>query len=159
MQFRTGCKFWWIAALAAAVDRFSKVWASQVLQAGGAQTVVPGVLSFVYAENRGMAFSMLSGRTILLVLATIAILIGVVVWLMRSPEMSGLQRVALWMIVGGGAGNLYDRLVQGYVIDFIRPDFIEFAVFNLADVFVCVGVGLALLSNLLPDIRKGKAHG
>lgn len=159
MQFRKGCSFWWLAALAAALDRVSKVWAAQALRQGGAREIIPGVLSFVYAENRGMAFSMLSGKTLLLSLATIAIIAVVLIWLLRSPDMPKTQRAGLWLIAGGGIGNLYDRIFGGFVVDFIRPDFVNFAVFNLADVFVCAGVGMVLLSTIILESRKGKPHG
>ena len=159
MKLRQGCRLWYLAVLAAALDRITKVWAAQALYTGGAREVVPGILSFAYAENRGMAFSMLSGRTLLLSLATIAIIAVVLIWLLRDTEMPLLQRVGLWLIAGGGVGNLYDRLITGDVVDFIRPDFVNFAVFNLADVFICLGAGLVLLAAVILESRKGKPHG
>ena len=59
----------------------------------------------------------------------------------------------------GGIGNLYDRIIYGYVVDFIRLDFINFAIFNPADVFICVGAGIAALSVLLADMKGKKNHG
>ena len=159
MQFRKGCRLWYLAVFALALDRISKIWAARVLRASGAREVIPGVLSFAYAENRGMAFSMLSGKTLLLSLATVAIIAVVLIWLLHDAEMPKLQRVGLWLIAGGGAGNLYDRIFGGYVVDFIRPDFINFAVFNLADVFICAGAGLVLLAAIILESRKGKPHG
>ena len=77
--------------------------------------------------------------------------------LLTHPDTPTLERAGLWLIAGGGLGNLWDRLAYGFVIDFIRLDFVRFAVFNPADVFVCVGAGLVVLSVILAEWRK--AHG
>ena len=78
-------------------------------------------------------------------------------YLLTHPDTPTLERAGLWLIAGGGLGNLWDRLAYGFVIDFIRLDFVRFAVFNPADVFVCVGAGLVVLSVSLAEWRK--AHG
>ena len=75
------------------------------------------------------------------------------------PDAPGLFRAGLWLIAGGGLGNLYDRLAYGRVIDFLEPAFVRFAVFNVADVCVCVGAALAMLSVVLGELRGRKSHG
>ena len=69
------------------------------------------------------------------------------------------MKVAIVTGVAGGIGNLYDRIVYGYVVDFIRLDFINFAIFNPADVFICLGAGIAAISMLLSDMKGKKEHG
>ena len=102
----------------------------------------------------------------LLLAALIALLIaGLVGWLLAKPDAPGLFRAGLWLIAGGGLGNLYDRIAYGFVVDFIRTDFIDFPVFNVADCYVVVcGVLFCIVAvfqkNLLDDIalqlsRKG----
>ena len=121
-----------------------------------ARTVLPGVLSWAYTQNRGVAFGLLSGAAVLPLL-TLTLIVLLLVYLLRRPKAGAALRTGLWLIVGGGLGNLYDRLAYGYVIDFIRLDFINFAIFNPADVFVCAGAVLVAIAVLLEDRRK--AHG
>ena len=83
-----------------------------------------------------------------------ALILAIVIYLLTHPDEPALERAGLWLIAGGGLGNLWDRLVHGCVIDFIRLDFIRFAIFNPADVFVCIGAGLVVLSVFLTERRK-----
>jgi signal peptidase II len=107
-------------------------------------------------ENRGIAFSMLSGKGLGLVLFTAALIAGLVAWLVAHPDAPTLLRTGLWLIAGGGLGNLYDRLAMGSVSDFIELAFMRFAVFNVADVCICVGAGLVLLGSITGDGKDGK---
>ena len=158
MKLRRGCRLWWLIVPVVALDRLLKRAAAAGLAPAGVRTAIPGVLSWAYAENRGAAFSMLSDRAPWLLAAlTGALIAGVFVYLLTHPDAPMLERAGLWLIAGGGLGNLWDRLACGFVIDFIRLDFVRFAVFNPADVFVCVGAGLVVLSVILAEWRK--AHG
>lgn len=143
MRIKQGCRGWWIALLAALADRLTKLLVARLRPAGGA--LVPGILNLRPVENRGIAFSMLSGQGLALVLFTAALIAGLVAWLVAHPGAGALLRGGLWLIAGGGLGNLYDRLTAGSVSDFIELAFMRFAVFNVADVCICVGAGLVLL--------------
>lgn len=158
MQLRQGCKLWWLTLPALAADRLFKRLAVRALAPQGVRTAIPGVLSWAYTENRGAAFSLLSGRSAFLILLTAALIAGLLIYLLRRPDIPTLERAGLWLIIGGGLGNLWDRLAYGYVIDFIRLDFVRFAVFNAADVFVCAGAFLVILSVLIAE-RRSKKHG
>ena len=141
MDLKRGLRGWWIALLAAGIDRVAKRLAEGL---SGPVTLIPGVLRLRRVENRGMAFSMLSGRGALISLATAALIAALVVWLLRDENQGKLARTGLWMIVGGGLGNLWDRLTAGAVTDFIELLFVRFAVFNPADVFICLGAALTV---------------
>lgn len=156
MQLRRGCRLWWTAVPVIAIDRICKAAAMRALGLVGVRTAIPGVLSWAYTQNRGVAFGLLSGAAIvpLLTLALIALLL---IWMLRHPNSGTLLRIGLWFIIGGGLSNLYDRLAYGCVIDFIRLDFVNFAIFNPADVFVCAGALLVVIAILIEDGRK--AHG
>ena len=156
MQLKRGCRLWWVAALAVAIDRICKVAVTRAMALSPARTVLPGVLSWAYTQNRGVAFGLLSGAAVLPLL-TLALIVLLLVYLLRRPKAGAALRTGLWLIVGGGLGNLYDRLAYGYVIDFIRLDFVNFAIFNPADVFVCAGAVLVAIAVLAEDRRK--AHG
>ena len=114
---------------------------------------MPGIIDLRPVQNRGMAFSMLSGQTLALTVFTALLIAGLVGWLVARPDAPRLARAGLWLIVGGGLGNLYDRLATGSVTDFIELAFVRFAVFNLADVCICVGAALVVLGSF--DLSRG----
>ena len=151
MRFRRGCRGLWLAALAFGLDRLSKALA---LRTSDVFPLVPGLLDCRLTRNTGMAFSLLSDRPWLLIAVTAALLIGLTAYLLMRPEESPLTRVGFWLVVGGGLSNLWDRLAYGYVIDFIEPVFVRFAIFNVADVFVCLGAGMAMIGLLLTEKLK-----
>lgn len=158
MQLKQGFRLWWLVVPVLAADRLTKLLVQRTLAPRGVRTVLPGVLSWAYTENRGAAFSMLSGWSLLLPVLTLLLIAGLVVYLLRSTEIPLMERAGLWFIVGGGLGNLWDRLTLGCVVDFIRLDFVRFAVFNAADVFICTGAALVILSVMLSEVRR-KRHG
>lgn len=152
MRLRQGCKGAWIALLAALLDRLTKLAVARFAPRGCA--LIPGVVNLRPVENRGMAFSMLSGQTLALTLVTAALIAALAGWLIAQPESPRLLRAGLWLIVGGGLGNLYDRLTRGGVADFIELAFVRFAVFNVADICICVGAALAALGVLMTERRR-----
>lgn len=158
MQLRRGCRLWWLTLPVLAIDRVLKRLAIAALAPSGVRTAIPGVLSWAYTQNEGAAFSLLSGRSLLLTLLTLALIAGVLIYLLRHPDDPTLLRAGFWLIIGGGLGNLWDRLAYGHVVDFIRLDFVHFAIFNPADVFICCGAALAVISVLLSE-RKEREHG
>ena len=145
-----------------ALDQISKMLILRFLYEGQV-VLIPHVLRFTYVENRGMAFGMLSDhRWVFMVLSTVGILL-VGYYLYRYVK-STLGRVALALIIGGGIGNMIDRISLGFVVDFI--DFYAFDfwiwVFNVADAAVCVGAGLFILElilELVQDIKRKKDGG
>ncbi len=124
-------------------------------------TLIDGVLRFTYVENRGMAFGLLSDhRWVFLICSVVGI--GLIGYYLFRYVKRGLSRVSLALIIGGGIGNMIDRVRLGFVVDFI--DFCAFDfwvwVFNVADAAVCVGAALFVLDmliELIEDLKKGKA--
>ena len=119
------------------------------------------VLHFTYVKNTGMAFGMLKDhRWVFMVFSTIAI-VALIVYLFRFRPESRWMQISMAMIIGGGIGNMIDRVFLGYVVDFIDVTLINFAVFNVADSFVCVGAGimiLCLVLDLIKEIKLEKAQ-
>lgn len=156
----------WAALLALGVlllDRLTKRWSVNTLRDIGSVPVIEGVLHFTYAENRGAAFSMLSGRRWLLIAVSLVTLALLLVFFFKKTFDHRLMDIALPLIVGGAVGNLLDRIVQGYVVDFIEVRFINFAIFNIADCGITVGAGLMILYVLFfakeePADREEGAH-
>ena len=143
------------AVLLVAVDQLIKWWATEVLQPMGAMTLLPGVVELRYYLNDGMALSMLSGRQGLLIAVTSIVLIGVLFMLVRR-KMHPMERVAWTLILGGGVGNLIDRVLNGVVVDYVNVLFVDFAVFNFADMCITGGV-ILLMAWVLRDSFKKEA--
>ena len=155
MRFRKGFRLWWLLIPILLADQFTKHLARQLTRV---QTAIPGVLSWAHTVNRGAAFSMLTGAGILLILLTAALIIALWIVQLRRSDNSAPERIGLWCVIGGGLGNLIDRIILGGVTDFIRLDFINFAIFNVADIFVCCGAALVALAALMQENGR-KQHG
>ena len=134
--------YWWIAVLVFALDRLSKH-----LAAGLSEPVVliPGLLGLRYGANTGVAFSLLSGRPVLLGLLSLAIIVGGA-FLLRRFRLGPLTRIAAMLVLGGAVGNMLDRFLSGRVIDMIEFLFVQFPIFNIADTAIVTGVALMMLS-------------
>lgn len=145
------------AAVLVGVDQLIKRWATAVLLPKTAMTLIPGVLELRYFLNDGMAFSMLAGKQKLLIAATSLMLLGVL-WMLFARKLTPLERVAWTLVLGGGIGNLIDRIATGVVVDYINVLFMNFAIFNFADICVCVGVGLLMVWVLFDSYFKEKAE-
>ena len=141
------------------LDQLTKWLAVIYLQGEPSFPLWKDVLHFTYVENPGMAFGMMqNNRWVFMVFSTVAI-VGLAVYLFRFRPESRWMQVSLAMIIGGGFGNMIDRVVLGYVIDFIDFTLIDFAVFNVADSFVCVGAGMMivyLIADIVKDYKKAK---
>lgn len=144
------------AAVLVGVDQLIKRWATAVLLPKTAMTLIPGVLELRYFLNDGMAFSMLAGKQKLLIAATSLMLLGVL-WMLFARKLTPLERVAWTLVLGGGIGNLIDRVLNGEVVDYINLLFMRFAVFNFADICVCVGVALWVLVIFLDEVHADDA--
>ncbi len=142
-------------------DQLTKWLAVVYLKTSEGIDVIPGLLRFEYTENRGMAFGMLDGhRWVFMVVSTVMIVM-ILIYLWRKPPKSRLVTLALAFIVGGGIGNMIDRTLLGYVIDFIYPCMIPSLwpwIFNVADSFVTVGTGILIGYLLFDLIREWRAE-
>lgn len=112
---------------------------------GESVSFLPSILSFRYVENIGAAFSMGEGHGIAFAALACVVTIAIVVYLARASVVSKAEVLGLGLLAGGAIGNAADRVVLGYVVDFIATDFMDFPVFNVADIGICVGVVLAFL--------------
>ncbi len=142
------------------LDQISKAWVLRDLVPIGSYPLWDGVLHFTYVENRGAAFGMLANhRWVFMVISTVAIL-ALFLYIFIAKPKSRLEIVSLSFIIGGGIGNMIDRIFRGFVVDFIDVTCINFYVFNIADSFVCVGCGLMILSLFLTGTEdtKGQKH-
>lgn len=147
------------------VDQLTKWLAVIYLKTSEGIDVIPGILRFEYTENRGMAFGMLDGHRWVFMLISTVMIVALLIYLWRKPPKSRFVVLSLAFIVGGGIGNMIDRTILGYVIDFIYPCAIPALwpwIFNVADSFVTVGTGMLigyLLFDLIREYRMEKQIG
>ena len=142
-----------IAAIAA-VDQLIKIAVlNSSLVSGEVSTVIDGFLQWRYVENTGAAFSLFTGKTALLSVFTAAVLLVGFYLIIAKKIKSKVALASVVMLMGGGLGNLIDRIFRHFVVDYIEVLFIDFPVFNFADCFVTVGEFL-LVGYLVYDIIK-----
>lgn len=157
-------KFYGLAALVFAADRLTKSIVEAHVSAYDIHPVIPGFFDIVHSQNRGIAFGLMNDstsawRTIVLIVFATAALLMVAAMLWRAARMDRWTATGLALVLGGAAGNLFDRIVWGRVTDFL-----EFYVrgwhwptFNVADSCVVIGSGLLLLEILRPKRQPAGA--
>ncbi len=125
------------------LDQVVKFWVRANIPLGETIPFLPHILGLTYTQNTGAAFSILREHTWLLTLLS-AILVVVIVWLVTKRYIIGrLGLIAATLVLAGGIGNLIDRVTLGYVTDMFQTLFMDFAIFNVAD--SCLTIGVALL--------------
>lgn len=136
-----------------AFDQITKILATEYLKGNKPVSFIKGVVRFNYAENTGMAFSLFSGARWVFVALTL-IVCAVALWYIFSNRCKPLWLYwSIAVVASGGIGNLIDRAFYGYVVDFIEPVFIDFAIFNIADCAVTLGA-VSLIAYLVFDAFK-----
>ena len=131
-----------IAALTV-IDRLTKHIAVLTVKVDGPKEILFGLFQFRYVENTGAAFSSFSDNTEILTVVTLIIILFCLALLLSNKLKPLFIKICLLLVTAGGIGNVIDRILYGYVIDFIEPLFIDFAVFNFAD--CCITVGAFML--------------
>ena len=148
--------------LCVAADQAVKYYVVTHLALYESAPLLPGLVELYYIRNTGGGFSILSGHTWLLTLLTAAVMVVVAVLLVRRTFPHPLAMWTLTAILGGGLGNLIDRVRLGYVVDMFNFQFMSYPVFNVADILVVCGtIGFAAYYLLLHDraAKKETDHG
>ncbi len=135
------------------VDQIIKFLVITYLQPIQYIDVIDGVLRFRYVENTGAIFGSFSTHTAFLTFFSIVLLGFTLFFLITNKNKSKLVNICLLLMISGGIGNIIDRIRLKYVVDFIEPLFVDFAVFNFADCLITVGA-FALIFYLIYDLIK-----
>ncbi len=135
-----------------ALDQFTKYIVVENLKGDRSYEFIHNILSFEYLENTGVAFGFLPGKQIIINIISITMTIGLILFIVRLENIKENHvskytfiQILCCFVVAGAIGNTIDRLKNKYVIDFIKTDFIDFPIFNIADIYVTVAVGILLI--------------
>lgn len=145
-----------IIVLCIAADQLTKICAAANLKDISTLPIIENIFHFTYVENRGAAFGILADHRWVFMILSVVGIAAIFVYLTVTKPKSWWMRLALCFIVGGGVGNMIDRIARGYVIDFIDCRFINFYVFNVADSFVCVGCAMFIIAVIIDEVRERK---
>jgi signal peptidase II len=159
-------QLWWYAALAAGLiglDRVTKIAVASWMPLYDSKPVIGGFFDLVHTRNTGIAFSLFADagpfvKDVLIPLFSM-VAVGMVLYLLwKSAPLSRRMRWALVLILAGAAGNLYDRFVYGYVVDFldVYVGSYHWPAFNVADSCITIGAGLLLLDSVLGGAREAR---
>lgn len=124
------------------IDQIIKFFCIEYLMEIETITIIEGILNFTYVENRGMAFGMFQGARWFFVVFTVVLVIFMIYHyktLGNATKIHRLMRLSLILVMAGAIGNWIDRMFLGYVVDFLHVQFIDFPVFNFADILVVCG--------------------
>lgn len=127
------------------LDQWSKFWTVEHIALGEVKPFWSGIFSLTYLQNRGAAFSILQDQRWFFILVTLIFLGGAVAYFIKAKN-SWMILLPLTLMMAGGVGNFIDRLRLGYVVDMVQLDFMEFAIFNVADSYLTVGVLLMFVA-------------
>ena len=141
-----------IAALIV-LDQLVKSYVVQNIALGEIKSWIPNLVSLTYLQNRGAAFSMLQDHQWFFAVITLVVMAGAIWYLHKHIEDSLWIVFGLVLIIAGGLGNFIDRVSQGFVVDMFHLDFVNFAIFNVADSYLTVGVVVLLLAMLKEEMN------
>lgn len=155
----------WLAVIIVTVflDQLTKYLTVLHLKPIDTLPIIEDVLHLTYVENTGAAFGMMKDARWVFMVTSTAAIIGILGYMIhrvyiKKEKMPWMEALSLSLIVGGGIGNMIDRTMLGYVVDMIDCRFINFAVFNVADSFVCIGAGLMILYLMILTVKEYKAE-
>ncbi len=160
-------KYWILFVLAGScilLDQVTKYLIIQNFRLGETLPIISGIFNLTYVRNTGAAFGLFAQahpafRVPFFVLVPAIALVAIAYVFKKIPEGSTRLAVALSLVVGGAVGNLIDRVILGYVVDFVLFHWqyrYHFPAFNVADTAICVGVGLLMLDLLAQDSKRSK---
>lgn len=151
-----------IGVVLAAIDQVIKFFVNANLKEVGSVSVIDNLLSFTYVENNGVAFGSFAGNRWIFVVLTTALIAAILIYMFKKKPQSKLFYASVALIVGGGIGNFIDRVLYGYVIDYISLSFFP-PVCNFADYCITVGTVLLMIYVLFftstgkKDLKNDKA--
>ncbi|MBD2188175.1 signal peptidase II [Pseudanabaena mucicola] len=156
---KIGNSLYWIAAMLGLVlDQASKYLVVQYLKEVKSIPLIDGVFHLTYATNTGAAFSLFSGQIDWLKWISMIVSLGLIAFGIFAKNLTRWEQVGYGCILAGAAGNGIDRFVAGYVVDFIDIRIIRFAIFNIADVSINVGLACLVIAVVFMSKQTKPKH-
>lgn len=143
-----------ISVLFLIADQFMKIFISSKIILNQNFILIKNLLSINLVHNTGAAFSILSGNRIFLILIGILAIVGISFYIKKIDYLSDTNMLTYSLLIGGILGNLVDRIIYGYVIDYISFNFFgyNFPVFNIADICIVISIVLIIVSIIKEDL-------
>lgn len=140
------------------IDYISKILISNLISLDKSITIINRFLYITYVRNTGAAFSIFSNYTFLLAIISILVIVLILYYIYKKPNLKKIEYLSYGLLLGGACGNLIDRLIYGYVIDFIDVKIFkyDFPVFNLADSFIVISFIILIILEIKKDILVKK---
>lgn len=146
--------YYLLALVVLIVDQVTKYLVVQNIELYQVKAFLPGVLSWMYIQNTGAAWSILEGQMWFFYVITTVVIIGVLYIMQKYAKESRLFSMGLTLILAGALGNFIDRIRLGYVVDMVRVELFDFPIFNVADMSLSIGVALIIVYVLLDEKNK-----
>ena len=135
-----------IGAAVLLLDFITKMLVIGNMQLGEKISIIDGVFSLTYIRNKGMAWGLLQNQRWIFIIATVIIVTLMLIYILKNKNAHFTGKLGITLSVAGAFGNLIDRLFyKDGVIDFLCADFIDFPIFNVADMSVCIGMGILVI--------------
>ena len=145
-----------ISLLFVVIDQIVKILVISKLALQQSITIINNFFNITYVRNTGAAWSILSGNVLLLIMISVLALVAIYYYLIKDKELNKIDIVSYSMLIGGIIGNLIDRIVHGYVIDYL--DFkifnYNFPIFNIADTLIVISIIIIGISLIVGEYRE-----
>ncbi|MRI84798.1 signal peptidase II [Aerococcaceae bacterium WS4759] len=144
-----------VALLMVLVDQIIKKWTTSSLQLHESRSGIDGLFDFYYIRNEGAGWGILQGRMWFFYVVTFVIIVYLIYLIYKHRQGSLFLKCTYGLLLGGAIGNLIDRIINGYVIDMFRLTFMNFPIFNVADMALSIGVVLLIIQVLMTEDTEG----
>lgn len=150
-------KFLFLTLLCIIIDQVVKIFISINMNINQSINVINNFFRITYVHNDGAAFSILSGNRLLLIFIAIISLVLIYTFFINNKKLTQLEQISYILLIGGIIGNLIDRILYGYVIDYLDFKIINynFPIFNLADIFIVISIFLLIILTIKGDEKSG----
>lgn len=151
-------KIYGICSIVLLIDQVVKILIAFKMKLHQVITIIPGFFHIHYVRNTGAAFSILEGSRYLLIGFAIVVFLCLQRYISKTKMKRKLEIISLGLLMGGLVGNLIDRLLYGYVIDFLSCSFgtYQFPIFNIADIAIVVGISLFIVDVIKQEAKTKK---
>ena len=144
-----------ISIILVIIDQITKLATVKYLMPVKSLTLIDGILSLTYVENRGAAFGVMQNARWFFIIFTLAVIVAAILYTYVTKQKDKTFLISVVLICSGGIGNLIDRIFRGYVVDMIEVTFINYPVFNIADIcVVCGAILLCIYVLFSKDVKK-----